>query len=292
MAPDLFSFSNRVALITGGGSGIGAYVAKGLAETGASRVYIIGRRVAGVEATTQAAPNVIIPIVGDVGTSEGCRKIVEAFEGGEKKAGIDAADIRLDLLFNNAGIAHEEGAWGPGATPEQVRDALLKASDTDWAHEFAVNVSSVQWMSALLLPHLVRASKQNNGARDGRGCIVINSSVSAFYYSSPVHVYAASKAAAHSVTQSLASKFTRLGVRVNSIAPANVPSEMNNPDDPRSFISQRRDVIPIGRIGSGEDVVGTVLYLASRAGSYISGTVILVSEGQDTFVKVDSSSIR
>lgn len=144
MAPDLFSFSNRVALITGGGSGIGAYVAKGLAETGASRVYIIGRRVAGVEATTQAAPNVIIPIVGDVGTSEGCRKIVEAFEGGEKKAGIDAADIRLDLLFNNAGIAHEEGAWGPGATPEQVRDALLKASDTDWAHEFAVNVSSVQ----------------------------------------------------------------------------------------------------------------------------------------------------
>lgn len=141
MAPDLFSFSNRVALITGGGSGIGAYVAKGLAETGASRVYIIGRRVAGVEATTQAAPNVIIPIVGDVGTSEGCRKIVEAFEGGEKKAGIDAADIRLDLLFNNAGIAHEEGAWGPGATPEQVRDALLKASDTDWAHEFAVNVS-------------------------------------------------------------------------------------------------------------------------------------------------------
>ena len=90
-------------------------------------------------------------------------------------------------------------------------------------------------------------------------------------------MYAASKAAAESVSLNLASKLTRLGVRVNSIAPANVPSELNSPDDPRSFISKERDGIPIGRIGNGEDVVAAVVYLSSRAGSYISGNVVKVS---------------
>ena len=76
----------------------------------------------------------------------------------------------------------------------------------------------------------------------------------------------------------LASKLTRLGVRVNSIAPANVPSELNSPDDPRSFISRLRDDIPVGRIGNEDDVVAAVIYLSSRAGSYISGNVVKVSQ--------------
>ena len=75
----------------------------------------------------------------------------------------------------------------------------------------------------------------------------------------------------------LASKLTHLGVRVNSIAPANVPSELNSPDDPHSFISKLRDDIPIGRIGNEEDVLAAVVYLSSRAGSYISGNVVKVS---------------
>ena len=105
-----------------------------------------------------------------------------------------------------------------------------------------------------------------------------NTSVSAFFVSPQVqgHLYAASKAAAESVTLNLASKFTRMGVRVNSIAPANVPSEINDPSNPQSFIASMKDVVPIGRIGNEEDVVGAVVYLASRAGSYISGNVIKV----------------
>ena len=119
---------------------------------------------------------------------------------------------------------------------------------------------------------------KDGGKKEGRGCIVNNTSVSAFYVSPQVqgHLYAASKAAAESVTLNLASKFTRLGVRVNSIAPANVPSEINDPSNPQSFIASMKDVVPIGRIGNEEDVVGAVVYLASRAGSYISGNVIKV----------------
>lgn len=74
----------------------------------------------------------------------------------------------------------------------------------------------------------------------------------------------------------LASKFTRLGVRVNSLAIGNIPSEMNDPNDPTSFIGRMKNLIPIGRVGDPEDAVGAVIYLASRAGSYVSGTVIKV----------------
>ena len=132
-----------------------------------------------------------------------------------------------------------------------------------------------------MLPYLVNAAR-DGGKAEGRGCIVNNTSVSAFFVSPQVHghLYAASKAAAESVTLNLASKFTRLGVRVNSIAPANVPSEINDPDDPNSFIAAMRNVIPIGRIGNEDDMVCAVVYLASRAGSYISGNVIKVRDSK------------
>ena len=122
------------------------------------------------------------------------------------------------------------------------------------------------------------AAANDGGKLEGRGCIVNNTSVSAFYVSPQVqgHLYAASKAAAESMSLNLARKFTHLGVRVNSIAPANVPSELNSPNDPRSFISLMKDHVPIGRTGNQDDVVAAVVYLASRAGSYISGNVIKV----------------
>ncbi|KAH9945684.1 hypothetical protein B0H21DRAFT_822892 [Amylocystis lapponica] len=255
MATDLFSIAGRVALVTGGGSGIGS---TGLAGRGAG----VGS---------------IIPIVGDVSTIEGCKKIAARFEAAEEKAG--ASGAALDLLFNNAGMAAKEGFWGDGASPEGVRDALLQASDDDWAREFATNVGSVQWLSAAMLPYLVTASKTNDGFREGRGCIVVNTSVSAFAFTQYGQLYATSKAAAESMTHNLAAKFTKLGVRVNSIAPANVPSEMNDPKDPYSFIAQVGKYIPIGRLGNEEDVVGTVIYLSSRAGSFISGSMIKVDGG-------------
>lgn len=145
-----------------------------------------------------------------------------------------------------------------------------------------------KWLSAAALPYLVKAAKANGGVKEGRGCIVVNTSVSAFYISSTVqsHIYSASKAAAESVTLNLASKFTRLGVRVNSIAPANVPSEINDPTNETSFIARSKGRIPIGRVGNEEDVVGAVVYLSSRAGSYISGTVIKVCDYRCNFLRI------
>lgn len=142
MASTLFSVAGRVALISGASSGIGAYVAKGLAEHGAARVYISGRRAAALDAVAQSAPQVIIPVVGDVSTIDGCKQIVEAFVIKEKQAGV--TDVSLDLLVNNAGIFVNEGTWTQGASPEEIQAALLKAPQSNWDQAFAVNVAAIQ----------------------------------------------------------------------------------------------------------------------------------------------------
>ncbi|KAH9924874.1 uncharacterized protein B0H18DRAFT_1085362 [Fomitopsis serialis] len=244
MSTDPFAFTNKIALISGGGSGIGAYVTQGLAAAGngTNRIYIVGRRVAALASTASSSTyaSSIIPLPGDVGTIAGCRKIAVGFVEAEKRAGIAEDEIQLDLLVNNAGIARREGHASPEATVNELAESLLKASDDDWRDEMAVNVGSIQWLSACLLPYLVRAA--SSGKRDGRRSIVVNTSVSAFQPSQSIHLYCASKAGAHSVAQSLA-----------------------------------RERMPVGRIGEPEDVVAAVVYLASRSGSYVSGAVIGVS---------------
>ncbi|KAH9830834.1 uncharacterized protein C8Q71DRAFT_817188 [Rhodofomes roseus] len=281
MSADVFAFTNRIVLISGGSSGIGAYLAQGLAVAGDgnNRIYIVGRRAAALASTASASAHAssIIPLSGDVSSIAGCQKVAADFVEAEKNAGVAEDKIQLDLLVNNAGILRGEGSAPPEASVEELAESLLKASDDDWRVEMAVNVGSIQWLSASLLLYLVRAA--STGKRDGRGNIVVNTSVSAFNQTPPFHLYCASKAAAHSVTQSLARALTPRGVRVNSIAPANVPSEMNSLSNPASFVSKLKDSMPVGRIGEPEDVVAAVVYLASRAGSYVSGTVIAVDGG-------------
>ncbi|KAI0046900.1 NAD(P)-binding protein [Auriscalpium vulgare] len=277
----LFSLKDRVALVTGGGSGIGAYITHGLVLAGCTRVYITGRRLNALQETAKFN-SAIIPVQGDVATRAGCVELARQFVEQEKAHGVSEAAVQLDILVNNAGVMTHDGTWDKdGASAEEVSKALLEASDEEWARGFAINTSSIQWLSAALLPYLVRASKNNSGFKEGRGVILNNTSVSALYVSRDAqgHIYSASKAAAESVTQNLASKFTKLGVRVNSFAPANVPSEINDVKDPKSFISMLKDVIPIGRVGNEEDMVGAIVYLASRAGSFVSGVVIKVDGG-------------
>ncbi|KDQ53624.1 hypothetical protein JAAARDRAFT_39309 [Jaapia argillacea MUCL 33604] len=280
----LFSVAGRVALISGASSGIGSYIAHGLADHSCARVYIVGRRTAQLQSVASYNPKVLIPIEGDVSTKNGCLKIAETFERLEReKSGVkDGEKVGLDILVCNAGVAILEGAWDHfKASPEEVKNALLKLDDEDWATEFAINASAIQWLSAALLPSLAHASQTNSGFRQGRGAIITNTSVSAIYVSPHAqgHLYCASKAAAETITHNLASKFTKHGVRVNSLAIANIPSEMNDPNNENSFISKMKDIMPIGRIGTEEDAVGAVVYLSSRAGSYVSGTTIKLDGG-------------
>ncbi|KZV65134.1 NAD(P)-binding protein [Peniophora sp. CONT] len=275
----LFSLDGRVALVTGAGSGIGSYIAHAFALAGAERVYITGRRLEALQKTA-TLHKVIVPIQGDVSSKAGCAALVKAFEEAESLRGI-SGPARLDVLVNNAGIITKDGTWDKdGANVNVISRALLEADDDEWAKGFAVNTSSIQWMSASFLPHLERAAA-NGGKAQGRGNIINNTSISALYVSrdSQLHLYTATKAAAESISQNLASKFTKLGVRVNSIAMGNIPSEINDLNNPNSFISKFGYLVPIGRVGNEEDITGAVLYLASRAGSFVSGAMLKLDGG-------------
>ncbi|VDB91857.1 unnamed protein product [Peniophora sp. CBMAI 1063] len=275
----LFSLEGRVALVTGAGSGIGSYIAHAFALAGAARVYITGRRLEALQKTA-TFHKAIIPIQGDVSSKAGCSALVKAFEDAERAHGI-SGQIRLDILVNNAGVMTNDGTWDKdGASADEISQALLKLSDDEWAKGFAINVSSIQWMSASFLPHLARAAAEG-GKAQGRGNIINNTSISALYVSRDAqgHLYSATKAAAESLTQNLASKYTKLGVRVNSIAVGNIPSEINDLNNPKSFISMLKDIIPIGRPGNEEDIAGVVIYLASRAGSFVSGAMLKIEGG-------------
>lgn len=105
MASHLFSVSGRVALISGGGSGIGAYIAEGLAHAGCIRVYIIGRWESFLQRIASKSPSILLPFVGvlgDVSTKAGCVKIAEEFARREREVGV--ASPALDILVNNAGV--------------------------------------------------------------------------------------------------------------------------------------------------------------------------------------------
>jgi NAD(P)-dependent dehydrogenase (short-subunit alcohol dehydrogenase family) len=142
----LCSLSDRVALITGAGSGIGSYIAHAFVQAGASRVYITGRRKEALERTAQYNSSVIIPIQGDVSTRAGCIAIHDKFTEAEKeRAGSTSGQVApLDILVNNAGIMTNDGSWERDAPAEVVAEALLKAADDDWAKAFSINVSAMQ----------------------------------------------------------------------------------------------------------------------------------------------------
>lgn len=93
--------------------------------------------------------------------------------------------------------------------------------------------------------------------------------------------YQSSKAALNHLTRLLASKFRTTGVRVNAIAPGYFPSQMNDPSNPRSNLARAKELVPVQRGGEEEDVAGTAIWLASRAGSYVNGQVIVLGGGRE-----------
>lgn len=93
--------------------------------------------------------------------------------------------------------------------------------------------------------------------------------------------YQASKAALNHLTRLMASKFRNTGIRVNAISPGYFPSQMNDPSNPKSMVSKAKDLVPVKRAGMEEDIAGTAIWLASKAGSYVDGQVIVLGGGRE-----------
>ncbi|WP_022686165.1 SDR family oxidoreductase [Sphingomonas phyllosphaerae] len=246
---NLFRLDGRVALVTGGSRGIGRMIAAGFVAQGA-RVYVSSRKAAACEETAAALGPNCIALPQDVATVDGCRALAAAVAEREE---------RLDILVNNAGAA-----WGV---------AFEEFPEAGWDKVMDLNVKSPFFLTQAL-HGLLKA-----GASHGAPAKVINiTSVDGLRLNPwETYSYHASKSALIYLTKRLAARLVRDGINVTSIAPGAFASEMNRAA--RDHGDAVAKSIPAKRIGLDEDMAGTAIYLASRAGDYVIGETIAVDGG-------------
>ena len=250
---DRFKLTDRVAVITGGASGIGWCAADALAEAGA-RVIIADLTQAALDkaiADLAAKGHAVEGVVMDV--TDSARVDAVAAE-------IKARHGRIDILVNNAGIALSE------IDAENMEDER-------WLKVLDVNLNGAFWCA--------RAFGRVMLAQ-GSGAIVNVGSMSGFIVNRPqgqAH-YNASKAAVHHLTKSLAAEWGARGVRVNAVAPTYIATPLNAFADPDAPMFKRWiDSTPMARLGEPEEVASAILFLASDAASLMTGSIVLTDGG-------------
>lgn len=249
---ELFSVKGKTVLVTGGSRGIGLMIAHTLVENGA-KVYISSRKAVVCEAVAKELSTIgtCIALPADLSTAEGRAQLVDALQSREEG---------IDVLVNNAGAN-----WGATFEeyPESGYDKVLD-----------LNVKSIFFLTQDLLPLLqAKASLDqpaniiNIGSIDGMRVSTMDNSS-----------YGLSKAAVHHLTKILAVKLQGKGITVNAVAPGPFRSKMTE-SMLDAFQQQVEGVNPMKRIGVEGDMGGIVVFLASRAGSYVNGAVIPVDGG-------------
>ncbi|CAN5614295.1 glucose 1-dehydrogenase [soil metagenome] len=248
---DAFSLTGRVALVTGGYRGLGMAFSRGLAQAGAD--VIIGGRdgsaaVAAAETiaaeTGRRTAGLALDVTDRSSVETAIERIAAEFGG-------------LDILVNNAGIC--------------VHRPALEVTDEEWHSVFDTNVHGLWLMSQVAGAHF---------SERGGGTIVNIGSISAQIVNRPQWqpAYNASKAAVHQLTKSLAAEWAPLGIRVNAVAPGYVATDMAPVDDPR-YKARWIDDAPTQRAATPDEIAPTVVYLASAASSFMTGSVVVIDGG-------------
>jgi NAD(P)-dependent dehydrogenase (short-subunit alcohol dehydrogenase family) len=249
---DLFSIEGKTAVVTGGSRGIGLMIADAFVEAGA-RVYISSRK---AEVCDQVAAKLsekgeCISAPADLSSLDGVRSLA---------ATVGDREDRLDILVNNAGAA-----WGA---------PIEDYPEDGWDKVMDLNVKGLFFTTQALLPLLKKAASHEDPARvinigsiDGLRVPMLQN-----------FAYSASKAAVHMLSRHLAHHLVEDRITVNAIAPGPFPSKMT-----KFMFDMGEDVVaqnvPLGRPGQPEDVAGAAIFLASRAGGYLTGAIIPVDGG-------------
>lgn len=246
--------AGKVALITGGASGIGRAAALLFAREGAAIALADVNADAGqqvVDEIIEAGGRAFFELT-DVAASADCRRFVER---AIREFG------RIDVLFNNAGIIR--------------RSTVLDLSEEDWDRVMAVNVKSIYLLSRAAIPHMQKA---------GGGAIVNTSSGWGLAGGGKAAVYCASKGAVVLLTKAMAIDHGPHKIRVNCICPGDTDTPMLREEARQLGVENSRFFAesakrPLGRAGTPEEIAQAVLYLASDASSFVTGTALVVDGG-------------
>ncbi|MDX1781146.1 MAG: SDR family oxidoreductase [Thalassovita sp.] len=257
---DLFDLTGKVALVTGGSSGIGRMAAEGLIAAGA-RVLIASRKTDACEAVAaelngMGYPGTAEGFGGDVATEEGIEALV---------AEVEKRTDKLHILMNNAGRT-----WGAplGEHPYAAWQKLLD-----------LNVTGMFHLTQQLLPLLKAASTPDDPAR------VINtgSVMGEIPKGTRTYSYAVSKGAVHHLTRVLSNDLAREGITVNAIAPGPFVSKMTAfAIGTEEGQKKSAEGVPLGRVGRPEDIAGALQFLCGKGGSYLSGAILPLSGGMQS----------
>jgi NAD(P)-dependent dehydrogenase (short-subunit alcohol dehydrogenase family) len=249
-----FDVSGKTVFVTGGTSGIGLMIAKGLLLAGAA-VIVSSRKEDGVKRAVSDLSEVgsVKGLRGDVSTPDGARALARA---------VTAETEKLHVLVNNAGVT-----WGA---------PLEEFPDIGWDRVMHTNVEGLFHLTVACLPLLRASATSDDPAR------VINLGSIDGIRTSPRdnYSYGASKAAVHQLSRHLAGRLAPEHITVNAIAPGPFESRMTKfvVDDPDLYEEVVSEV-PLRRFGRMEDVAGMVQFLSSRAGSYVTGAVLPLDGG-------------
>lgn len=246
--------TGKVALVTGGSRGLGEFAARGLLAEGA-KVYISSRKAEACDSLAAAlsARGECVSLPFDLAGMTGVQALADAIAGREG---------RLDILVNNAGAT-----WGA---------SLDEFPEAGWDRVMDLNVKSVFFLTQKLLPLIRAAAKEEAPAR----IINIGSIAGTQAGGGNNYSYKASKAALHHITRMLAADLGPQRIAVNALAPGPFETRMMAfaLDKPESRRRIERG-IPLGRVGSADDIAGVITFLCSRAAAYISGAVIPLDGG-------------
>jgi NAD(P)-dependent dehydrogenase (short-subunit alcohol dehydrogenase family) len=251
-AADMFDLTGRTALVTGASSGLGVQFARALADNGAAVALVARRaeRLAALKGEIEKNGGRALAVEADV-TDRAA--MAAAFDAAEKAFGT------VTVLVNNAGVA---------MSPARA----VEVPEEEWRKVLGINLDAVFYTAQEAARRMLAAKKQ--------GAIVNIASVLGLSVAKGVAAYATAKAGVVQITKALALELAFKGVRVNAIAPGWFVTEINEAYLNSEAGAQIKRDVPIGRFGQEGDLDGALLLLASDAGSYITGTTLVVDGGQ------------
>jgi NAD(P)-dependent dehydrogenase (short-subunit alcohol dehydrogenase family) len=252
-----FSLKGKIAVITGGGRGIGQAIAFAFAKAGA-KVVITSRKAQDLEATAaeiKAFGGEAFPLPAHLGKTDEIKKMVSTVMD---KFG------RIDILVNNAGASPAMGS-------------VLECDERLWDKLMDINLKGAYFISQAVANIMVK---------QGGGKIINIASVDGFNPEPGLSIYSISKAGMRMITRAFASELISYNIQVNTIAPGPISTKMMDshwghlpPEEAQKVKESVEKMLPSGRIGNPDEIAGAALYLASAASNYTTGAEIIIDGG-------------